>query len=78
MRITLLLAFFLITLFSCDQKSKEDRASKKSEHYAQRADSVLSLMTIDEKIGQLNLPGAGDINTGQASNSNIAGSIRKG
>ncbi|MCG8307515.1 MAG: beta-glucosidase BglX [Cytophagales bacterium] len=39
---------------------------------------MLSLMTIDEKIGQLNLPGAGDINTGQASNSNIAGSIRKG
>ena len=29
-------------------------------------------MTLEEKIGQLNLPGSGDIVTGQAGNSDIA------
>lgn len=41
-------------------------------------DGLMKKMTLDEKIGQLNLPGAGDITTGQASNSNIAGKIREG
>ncbi len=35
-------------------------------------------MTVDEKIGQLNLPGSGDIVTGQAGNSDIAKKIREG
>ena len=41
-------------------------------------DSLMSKMTLEEKIGQLNLPGAGDITTGQASNSDIAKKIEKG
>ena len=40
--------------------------------------NLMSKMTLDEKIGQLNLPGAGDITTGQASNSNIAKKIEAG
>jgi beta-glucosidase len=39
---------------------------------------LMNRMTLDEKIGQLNLPGAGDITTGQAANSGIAGQIGKG
>src|ERR1700748_2477614 len=39
---------------------------------------LMSKMTLDEKLGQLNLPGAGDITTGQAGNSNIAGKIKEG
>ena len=35
-------------------------------------------MTLDEKIGQLNLPGSGDIVTGQASNSDIGKKIKEG
>ena len=35
-------------------------------------------MTLDEKIGQLNLPGSGDIVTGQASNSDIGKKIKDG
>ncbi|MEO6731840.1 MAG: hypothetical protein ABIN01_11545, partial [Ferruginibacter sp.] len=31
-------------------------------------DALMKKMTMDEKIGQLNLPGSGDIVTGQASN----------
>lgn len=40
--------------------------------------SLMSRMTLDEKLGQLNLPGAGDIVTGQASSSDIAKKIREG
>src|SRR3954463_12536435 len=39
---------------------------------------LMSRMTLDEKLGQLNLPGAGDITTGQASSSDIAGKIKEG
>lgn len=46
--------------------------------YGHRADSVLALMTLEEKIGQLNLPAAGDFTTGQASSSNIAEKIKAG
>ena len=41
-------------------------------------DALMKKMTVDEKIGQLNLPGSGDIVTGQASNSNIGKKIREG
>jgi len=41
-------------------------------------DALMKKMTLDEKIGQLNLPGSGDIVTGQAGNSDIAKKIREG
>jgi beta-glucosidase len=41
-------------------------------------DSILSQMTLQEKIGQLNLPSAGDFVTGQAENSDIAKKIAEG
>jgi beta-glucosidase len=41
-------------------------------------DDLMSKMTVEEKLGQLNLPGAGDITTGQASSSDIAKKIREG
>ncbi len=41
-------------------------------------DALMKKMTLDEKIGQLNLPGSGDIVTGQAGNSDIAGKIKDG
>ena len=40
--------------------------------------SLLSKMTLDEKLGQLNLPGAGDITTGQAQSSDIGKKIEEG
>src|SRR5690606_26177692 len=39
---------------------------------------LMAKMTLEEKIGQLNLPGAGDITTGQAGSSNIAQKIKEG
>lgn len=41
-------------------------------------DGLMAKMSLTEKIGQLNLPGAGDIVTGQASNADIATKIRDG
>ena len=39
---------------------------------------LMKKMTLQEKLGQLNLPGAGDITTGQASSSDIAQKIKDG
>lgn len=39
---------------------------------------LISKMTIEEKIGQLNLPVSGDITTGQARSSNIGAKVREG
>ena len=41
-------------------------------------DNLMSKMTLREKIGQLNLPVAGDITTGQAKSSDVAGKITRG
>ena len=41
-------------------------------------DALMKKMTLEEKIGQLNLPGSGDIVTGQASNSDIGKKIKDG
>ena len=41
-------------------------------------DALLAKMTLDEKIGQLNLPSAGDFTTGQAQNSDIGKKIEEG
>lgn len=40
--------------------------------------NLMSQMTLEEKIGQLNLPSAGEITTGQAQSSDIAGKIKRG
>lgn len=41
-------------------------------------DALLAKMTVDEKIGQLNLPSAGDFTTGTAQNSDIGKKIEDG
>jgi Beta-glucosidase-related glycosidases len=40
--------------------------------------ALMSKMTLDEKIGQLNLPSAGEFTTGTATNSDIGISVKKG
>ena len=41
-------------------------------------DGLMKKMTLEEKLGQLNLPGSGDIVTGQSSSSDIGKKIREG
>jgi beta-glucosidase len=38
----------------------------------------MARMTVDEKIGQLNLPTSGDITTGAANSSDVAKNIEEG
>ena len=44
----------------------------------QYIDQLMSRMTLREKIGQLNLPVTGDIVTGEAKSSDLAGKISRG
>lgn len=41
-------------------------------------DELMAKMTLEEKLGQINLPGAGDITTGQAASSDIGKKIKEG
>ncbi len=41
-------------------------------------DKLMAQMTIEEKLGQLHMPGAGEIVTGEAKSSNVAQKIREG
>ncbi len=79
-RIKLQSALFLITFsllfMSCQGQKVTTTISKLSTDA--KVDSLMKLMTLEEKIGQLNLPSAGQITTGQATNSDIGGKIEKG
>ncbi len=43
-----------------------------------KIDSLIALMTLEEKLGQLNLPSSGDITTGQSKSSDVATKIKEG
>lgn len=71
--------FALFLLISCSTSTKVASVPASADP-AMKAfvDELMGKMTLEEKIGQLNLPGAGDITTGQASSSDIAKKIREG
>ncbi|MGF2413049.1 MAG: beta-glucosidase BglX, partial [Ferruginibacter sp.] len=58
--------FISLTAFAQDTKMKTF------------VDALMKKMTLEEKLGQLNLPGSGDIVTGQASSSDIGKKIKEG
>lgn len=74
---SILTCIFACLIFSCNSPQKDSIQTNKNQ-FEKQVDSILSLMTIEEKIGQLNLPSAGDITTGQAKSSNIAKKIEEG
>lgn len=61
-------------LVSCSQTDKPEGDWKMKSFI----DELMSKMSLEEKIGQLNLPGADDIITGQSSNSEIGKKIKAG
>ena len=73
----LLLVVFVIASITVKAQVSQDA---KSDNYRMKTfvDALMNKMTLDEKIGQLNLPGAGDITTGQAGNSDIGKKIGEG
>ena len=72
-RITCLLTLSIVFLSPAVFAQKPDPVKMKAF-----VDALMKKMTIDEKIGQLNLPGSGDIVTGQAKSSDIAKKIKAG
>ncbi len=65
----------IVVLFFAAVQAQAQTNDAKMKTYI---DALMKKMTLDEKIGQLNLPGSGDIVTGQASNSDIAKKIKEG
>jgi beta-glucosidase len=64
--------FLAIVLFSFSTLLAQDNSMQTF------VTNLMAKMTLDEKLGQLNLPGAGDITTGQARSSDIAKKISEG
>lgn len=69
-----LLGFSILGYSQKKEKIKKTAIKPKTEFVAE----LMAKMTIDEKIGQLNLPTSGDITTGQANSSNVAKNIEEG
>ncbi|MFY9151843.1 MAG: beta-glucosidase BglX [Prolixibacteraceae bacterium] len=71
----LILAIALLPfLMSCSQK----KSANDDQQMNSFIDDLMAKMTLEEKLGQLNLPASGDIITGAGSNNNIAEKIREG
>jgi beta-glucosidase len=66
---------FALLLFTSDQLKAQQTNDAKMKSFV---DALMKKMTLEEKIGQLNLPGSGDIVTGQAQSSDIAKKIKEG
>lgn len=74
MKNSIFLFALLITVSSFAQK-KNTKALPPKDVFI---NELMSKMTLEEKLGQLNLPSAGDITTGQAQSSDIGKKIEEG
>ncbi|MGL2963584.1 beta-glucosidase BglX [Flavobacterium sp. RSB2_4_14] len=73
-KFSLILLVFVGIFLSYGQKSKIATIAPKEIFVSE----LISKMTLEEKLGQLNLPTSGDITTGQANSSNVAKNIGQG
>ncbi|MDR1370684.1 MAG: beta-glucosidase BglX [Dysgonamonadaceae bacterium] len=71
--LSFLICFFIL-LGACSPKKGESRDAEMDRF----VNNLMKQMTLDEKTGQLNLPAAGDITTGQTESSDIASKIKEG
>ena len=81
-KLILIATIALAPCFSAQDMVTKPYQSYQTEAYkAQKksfVENLLAKMTLDEKIGQLNLPSSGDFTTGQATNSDIGKKIEQG
>ena len=76
MKIKFLLPFLVFAVLSSySQKSKATKTIAPKDIFVT---NLMAKMTLEEKLGQLNLPTSGDITTGQANSSNVAKNIEQG
>ncbi|HLT33550.1 MAG TPA: beta-glucosidase BglX [Aquaticitalea sp.] len=68
----------MVLFLSCNTNGNRNPLTSNDNPFQRQVDSILGLMTLEEKLGQLNLPSSGDITTGQAQSSDIAKKIAEG
>jgi beta-glucosidase len=73
-KLLLLLTLSATLLISCAKQ----KSSNEDQQMNSFINELMSEMTLEEKLGQLNLPASGDITTGTASSSDIAQKIKEG
>ncbi|HIC8809504.1 beta-glucosidase BglX [Elizabethkingia anophelis] len=80
-KLSIIAGLILAPLFSA-QLVNQPVQSFQTEAYTSKkkafVDKLIAKMTLDEKIGQLNLPSSGDFTTGQAQSSDIGKKIEQG
>ena len=81
-KIVLIASVLLASVFPAQELVWKPVQSYQTAEYKTKkkafVDALLAKMTVDEKIGQLNLPSSGDFTTGQAQNSNIGQKVEQG
>jgi len=70
-KIMIMKAFILLTIVSMAQNAKDAKMH-------QFVNNLMSKMTLEEKLGQLNLPASSDFVTGAVSSSDIAEKVKAG
>ena len=81
-KLILIASWVLTPLFSAQQLVDQPVQSFQTSSYQAKkkafVDALLAKMTLDEKIGQMNLPTSGDFTTGTAKSSDIGKKIEQG
>ncbi|PWN67554.1 beta-glucosidase BglX [Chryseobacterium oncorhynchi] len=81
-KLIILAAIALSPVFSAQEMVDKPVQSYQTAQYQAKkkafVDNLLSKMTLDEKIGQLNLPTSGDFTTGMAQSSDIGKKVEQG
>ena len=72
------LIIMLVVLPLCSFGARKKTAAPTVQSMREFVDSLMSRMTLEEKIGQLNLQVAGDITTGSAQDTEVGGLIAEG
>ena len=81
-RIVLIASLLLASVFPAQELANKPVQQYQTVQYQTKkkvfVDNLIAKMTLDEKIGQLNLPTSGDFTTGQAQSSDIGKKIEQG
>lgn len=73
-----LVAIIAVSLISCNTSNISTSKNTSENSFKTQVDSILNLMTLDEKIGQLNLPATGPITTGSSKSTDVVKKIEQG
>ena len=73
-----LVAIIAVSLICCNTSNNSTSKNTSENPFKTQVDSILNLMTLDEKIGQLNLPATGPITTGSSKSTDVVKKIEEG